>query len=283
MIEVKAKRDVNIAGSLSSAGNTGGRISVNGRNINALGKMSANARIATTDDGTGSAGGTGSNATGPGGSISLAAKDNVVLTGDTDLSGAQGGGSFSLSGQNLFLSSPVNTSSTNGAGGNITLAALNSAILTDQSKLTASGSQNGGAIKVDANNLSIANGSALDAGASAENQAAANTGSISLTAPGIAEIGGNLTTSGQSGGGPVTVNAGTLNTSGSIDASGIGTGAGGNVTLNGMSGNVFSGNILSKGGATSGNGGLVNISAPNTGAGTADVTSSTGTAGTVTR
>jgi hypothetical protein len=180
------------------------------------------------------------------------------------------------------VTAPVDVSSSFGTGGSISMLARDNAILSGTGALNAAGAQNGGMVRMSGNTLAISNASAVSVPATSAGMSA-NTGNIDLFASRLALIDGKLNATGASGGGTIRAQSDLLNTTGSIDASALSNGNGGMITLNGTQGNVLSGGILSRGGSAGGNGGTVTISAPNFVTGTADVTATKGTPGTVAR
>lgn len=265
VIKVAATRDALLKGGLSAGGNTGGgRISVTGRNVTTNGALAADAMTG-----------------GAGGRIDLTAARLATIgrNGTVDASGFGTGGMVSVNGRDVLVDGTLGSATGNNGGGTFSLNAVRDVDVNGS--VLAGGPASGGTVNAQGRNLTFGQASVINAASTAPGDTG-NMGAVNLTASRNATLGGMIDVSGQNSGSALTASGRNLSMTGGINASSLGNGNGGNVTLTGTHSNAFSGNITSTGGATAGNGGAVVFSTPNTATGTVDVTSAAGTAGTYT-
>ena len=254
-ILLKATKSVTLnTGSTSTAnGTSGGRIEAQSE--------TGLANIGGTLEARGSAG--------AGGGIAVSG-DVIMQTGEVRADGTTGG-AVSTQSRNLLNAGRISADGTQGAGGAINLQATHNLIQTEAAKLSAEGTAgDGGSVTIQAGNRVFSSTTASATGTGPN----ARGGTIQVLGNEIVLLGAKLDASGDAGGGTLLVggdfqgknvtipNAQTtaLNFSTTLKADARTSGDGGKVVVWSDARTDYFGNASARGGAQSGNGGLIEIS-----------------------
>ena len=204
-------------------------------------------------------------ANGPaGGAISIGG-DVVINTGRVEASGAAGG-SIAVAARNYLGAGTLRADGEAGNGGEVSVNATGRIIQTSAEQVSAKGTQQGGSIVINAGER-IFSSATLDA-------SGGRGGEVSMLAPEILLLAATIDASGASGGGTVLIggdyhganpavpNANTnwINSFTTINADAKESGDGGRVVIWSDQETRFYGRISARGGAQSGNGGLIEVS-----------------------
>ena len=204
-------------------------------------------------------------ANGPaGGAISIGG-DVVINTGRVEASGAAGG-SIAVAARNYLGAGTLRADGEAGNGGEVSVNATGRIIQTSAEQVSAKGTQQGGSIVINAGER-IFSSATLDA-------SGGRGGEVSMLAPEILLLAATIDASGASGGGTVLIggdyhganpavpNANTnwINSFTTIRADAKDSGDGGRVIVWSDRETQFYGSISARGGAQSGNGGLIEVS-----------------------
>ena len=203
-----------------------------------------------------------------GGSVGIQA-DVLIHTGSIQADGAQGG-SIAVQARNVLSAGRISADGSQGAGGEINVQASGRILQTSAAHVSADGATGGGRVTLQAADRVFGSGTLTAAG----RDAGSTGGEIKVLGDEIVLLGANLGAGGDAGGGTVLVggdfhgknsavqNATTnqINFSTTIKADARGTGDGGQVIIWSDKETQFYGSISSRGGATSGNGGFIEVS-----------------------
>lgn len=240
--------NVNIAGSLSASGATGGSISVSGNNVTAGGSIAANG------------------ATGAGGSVSIDARNFAALTGTISANGAVGG-SVNVNASNLLTAGAISADGSSGMGGAITFAARERQIATSATQVSASGAAGGGTISASGGTGLFTSGNYKATSSSGAG------GSVAIGGADIKMIDAKVDASGATAGGSIAVGftgAGDsrlinaekilVSPTSTFSADATANGDGGSVVFWSNLSTDFMGSMTAKGGALGGDGGFLEVS-----------------------
>ena len=269
-------KDASISAKALSTGQ-GGRVNLSGGNdVVADGRINVDGqegggRVLITSDGnlTSNANISGySGVIGSGGASLLFGRGDTDVNGRIRMDGTSGGGVIVVNGDNVNLSEGSSLSArgleselpevTRNVGGRIAVHAMND--LDASGRINADGfNDGGGAVRLVGNNVN------LDGSVIARSTNSGKGGTVLVTGTDSADMTGRINTNGIDGGGLVRLAGDTVSASDTsvINNNAVTNGTGGHVLLKGVTNTEFEGEINSRGGSVSGDGGYVGFNQPN--------------------